>query len=371
MSAALAEQKAPSELVVFKDQLDQREEQFKAALPAHIPVERFMRVVLTAVQNNPDLLGASRQSFFNSCMRSAQDGLLPDGREGAIVIFNTKEKRDGRDVWIRKAQWMPMVFGILKKIRNSGEVATITARVVYGGDAFRYWIDDTGEHLTYEPSDNPDRSVVRRVFAMAKTKDGELFVEPLTPEDIEKIRNVSRSKDKGPWVDWWEEMAKKSAIRRLAKRLPMSTDLDDLIRRDDDLYDMAGAREAGRDEARRPRLVQALDALASRPIVEHEASAAQQDEADDSNQQSASPPVLPGEAEDGAGAPTNTESDSGAPATDPEDEDIDPTSPDYRRGFEDRKKGVKRCLSAEIKGDPVRLAHWQAGRDAGAPDAEG
>ena len=71
---------------------------------------------------------------------------------------------------------------------------------------------------------------------MAKLKDGSIEVEVLKPADIEKIRGVSRSKDKGPWVDWWEEMAKKSSIRRLSKRLPLNTDLDDLIRRDDSLY---------------------------------------------------------------------------------------------------------------------------------------
>ncbi len=229
-------------IVAFKSQLDQRMEQFKNALPAHMPPERFARVVLTAVQNNPDLLNADRQALWNACMRAAQDGLLPDGREGAIVIYNTKEKGQ----YVKKAQWMPMVFGIVKKVRNSGQLAMITARVVYDGDQYRYWLDEDGEHILYEPCEQPNKNVVRVVFACAKTKDGELLVEPLTPSDIEKIRNSSRAKDNGPWVDWWEEMAKKSAIRRLAKRLPMSSDLDDLVRRDDDLYDFEGAKTPAR-----------------------------------------------------------------------------------------------------------------------------
>jgi phage RecT family recombinase len=223
-------------IIAFKEQLDLRMAQFKRALPAHIPAERFTRVVLTAVQNNPDLLNADRQSLWNACMRAAEDGLLPDGREGAIVIYNRKIRENGGERWIKKAQWMPMVFGIIKKIRNSGQLAMITARVVYAGDRYRYWMDEQGEHILYEPSETPDKNVVRLVFAAARTKDGELLVEPLTPDEIEKIRSVSRAKDDGPWVDWWEEMAKKSAIRRLSKRLPMSADLDDLVRRDDDLY---------------------------------------------------------------------------------------------------------------------------------------
>src|SRR5690349_16891229 len=195
MATAVAERKKEqAPLLVLKAQIDQRETEFARALPAHIPVERFMRVIMTAVQNEPDLLTADRQSFMTACMRAAQDGLLPDKRDGAIVTFNTKVKRDGKEVWVKMAQWMPMIFGILKKVRNSGKLATITARVVYGGDHFRYWVDDDGEHVDFEPSDAPDKRIVRRVFAMAKTTDGELYVEPLTADDIEKIRSVSRAK---------------------------------------------------------------------------------------------------------------------------------------------------------------------------------
>jgi len=255
--------KPQNPVAVLRHELDGMEAQFKAALPAHIPVERFSRVVMTAIQNNPDLMAADRRSLWNSAMRAAQDGLLPDGRDGAMVIFNTKEKRDGKDVWVKKAQWMPMVFGIMKKARNSGQISAIGAGVVYEGDSFRNWIDDSGEHLHYEPCDNPNVELVRRVFAYAKLKDNSLVVETLTPAEIERIRAVSRTKDNGPWVQWWSEMAKKSAIRRLSKRLPMSSDLDDLIRRDDDLYDFNAAREAAGHAA--PSLTSRLDQLAKLP----------------------------------------------------------------------------------------------------------
>jgi phage RecT family recombinase len=222
------------------------ETQFLAALPPHIPVERFMRVVMTAINGNPDLQQADRLSLFDSAMKAAQDGLLPDGREGALVIFNTKDpvetRRQGKDVWIKKVQWMPMVAGIMKKARNSGQISTIVSRVVYAGDKFRNWIDDDGEHIEYEAADDQDRTMVRKVFAMAKLKDGAVEIEVLTPADVEKIRNASKAKAGPAWTVWWDEMARKSAIRRLSKRLPLSSDLDDLIRRDDDLYDFKGDR---------------------------------------------------------------------------------------------------------------------------------
>lgn len=204
--------------------------QLTMALPPQMPPEKFQRVAITALNKNPDLLSCTRQSLYQSFMLAAQDGLLPDGRESAIVKYMNKGEPT--------ATYMPMVSGILKKIRNSGELASITAQVVHKDDQFEYWVDDSGEHLKHTPNLFGDRGPVIGVFALAKTNDGAVYVEVMPREAVEKVRSVSRAKDSGPWVQWWDEMAKKTAIRRLAKRLPMSTDLEDVIRRDDDLYDL-------------------------------------------------------------------------------------------------------------------------------------
>lgn len=238
----------------LRTQLEARTDEFSAALPTHMEVERFRRVLMTAVASNPDLLAADRQSLIEAAMRAAQDGLLPDGRDGALVIYSTKAKRGGRDEWIKKVQWMPMIGGVLKLVRNSGELANITAQVVYGGDTFRTWIDDQGEHVEYEAGEEQDHSLVRRVFAAAWMKDGTLHVETMSVADVEKVRSVSRSKDRGPWVDWWDQMARKTVLRRLAKRLPLSTDLMDVMHRDDGFYDLSRSPEQPRRVSVRERL---------------------------------------------------------------------------------------------------------------------
>lgn len=207
--------------------------QFQMALPSHISAEKFQRVAITAIQNAPDLLQADRRSLYSACMKLAQDGLIPDGREAALVTFNTKQK-DG--TWLKLVQAMPMVSGILKKVRQSGELATIHAAVVYANDKFRYWVDTEGQHIEHEPILFGERGKAIGVYAMAKTKDGSVFVQPLSLADVEKIRQSSRSKDGGPWQGWWDEMAKKSAIRRLAKYLPQSTDVEQVLRSDEELF---------------------------------------------------------------------------------------------------------------------------------------
>lgn len=225
----------------FRDQWTKQESEVAVALPPHIPVERFMRVVMTAVGGNADLMNADRRSLFESAMKAAQDGLLPDGRDGALVIFNAKVKEGGRDTFIKKVQWMPMVGGILKKIRNSGELLSLSAYVVYENDEFQYTLGDE-ETIVHRPCLDSNRGDAKLVYAIAKTKDGGIYREIMTLKDVEKVRAVSKTGKFGPWADWWDEMAKKTVIRRLAKRLPMSSDLDDLMRRDDDLYDFSGRR---------------------------------------------------------------------------------------------------------------------------------
>ncbi|MFE1598225.1 recombinase RecT [Methylobacterium sp. ID0610] len=215
-------------LVLVREQIQSREAEFAAALPAHIPVERFKRVLLTAVQNNPDLLKLERRSFFNAAMRAAQDGLLPDGREGAIVEFK------GR------AQWMPMIAGIRKKVRNSGEIATWEANVVFENDHFEYQLGDEPKIVHTPVLTNRGKPIA--AYSIAVLKSGERSREVMTIEEIEKVRSVSRAKTGGPWSQWWEEMARKTVARRHSKVLPLSSDLDDLLRRDDELYDFGQRR---------------------------------------------------------------------------------------------------------------------------------
>ncbi|MCV9940964.1 recombinase RecT [Boseaceae bacterium BT-24-1] len=258
MNAVVQQNQAPqaNPIAKLQEQFDTRESSFKAALPAHIPVERFMRVVMTATQRNPDLVAADRVSLFNSALLAAQDGLLPDGREGALVIYNTKKGND----WVKSVQWMPMIAGILKKCRNSGELSSVEAHTVHANDKFSYRIG-IDEQPIHEPDWFGDRGAVVGVYAVARLKDGTRVSEIMGKTEIEKVRAISKSKDKGPWVDWWEEMARKTVLRRLSKRLPISSDLDDLIRRDDALYDFDGARQDAQQRAPRS-LAGKLDALA-------------------------------------------------------------------------------------------------------------
>lgn len=254
-------------------------EKLKAALPAHIPVDRFKRVVLTAVNLNPKLLTADRRSLFNAASKAAADGLIPDGREGQLVIYNTKmmvklDNGQEQEKWVDAVQWMPMTQGLIKLIRQSGEISAISARCVYEEEVkqgrFSFKVEDGVEKLTHEPILFGERGKICGVYATAKFKDGTVQNEPLTMADLEKVKGASKTgkAGKGPWIDWYDEMARKSAVRRLRKYLPTSgEDLRVLGALDRDFHETEIDQIRSTEAAARPQSIMTAAAALSAPTT--------------------------------------------------------------------------------------------------------
>lgn len=200
----------------FGHQLIEMKGQLAQALPAGIAPDRFIRVTLTAIQLQPELLECERKSLLLSCIRAANDGLMPDGREGTFVIFRDRKRNQ------KTAQWMPMYGGLLKKVRNTGELLSISANVVYSRDQFDYELGDE-ERIVHKPAVG-DRGQPIAAYAIARLKGGGIEREVMTWPEIMKVRAMGSQS--GPWQSWPDEMARKTVIRRLYKRLPSSTEMD-------------------------------------------------------------------------------------------------------------------------------------------------
>jgi len=236
--------KAPAVRQNWKGALEQASPQFAASLPAHVSPDRFKRILSSAIGTNQDLLRAvseNPQSVWSSALAAAKDGLLPDGREAALVVFNTKIKcSDNITRSLATAQYMPMIGGILKMMRQSGEVASLSAQVVYDADDFDYELGDE-ERIMHRPSLAENRGKMIACYAILKTKDGGIYRELMGRDQVMAVKNISRAKN-GPWDGPFEsEMWKKTVLRRLAKRAPLSTDVLDLIQRDDGMYELPGS----------------------------------------------------------------------------------------------------------------------------------
>lgn len=211
----------------FRDRLAQ-------ALPPGVDVDRFTRVVLTAIQQNPQIANGDRQSLYNAAIRAAADGLLPDGREGAFVIMGGKPT------------WMPMVGGIIKRLAGAG--ITIDAQIVHENDEFEHVLGDDSTIRHRAPKLGTPRGEPLGAYAIARLPNGMVMREVMDREQIEQVRRASRSGGSGPWKDWWTEMARKTVTRRLAKRLPiLDASVAEAIQRDDDLMDFAAGNAAEGD----------------------------------------------------------------------------------------------------------------------------
>lgn len=241
---------------VLKNNLSKRADEFKMVLPAHITPEKFQRVIATAAIQNPQLLECDRQSLLLASMKLAQDGLLPDGREAALVPFKNWNPKTRETTW--QVQPMPMVYGLRKKILQSGEVLSIETGVVYLADLESgHFLYEVGLEppIRYRPNlllpieETTDDKIVA-AFSIAKLKNeagGDPYwsVEVMRRAEIDKVRQASqtgalgkKTRDgkaiapKGPWVDWFGEMARKTVLRRHAKVLPMSGDILETFERD-------------------------------------------------------------------------------------------------------------------------------------------
>lgn len=244
MSKAVA--KTENKPVTLRDRLNQMTPEFRKALPGHIPVERFVRTVQTAVQMNPQIARACNskeglQSLLAACTKAATDGLIIDGREAALVTFRTKVGNNYED----RVQYLPMVAGLMKKARNSGEISSIAAHVVYANDKFTYVLGDD-ERIEHEPNLSGDRGDPVAVYAIVRLKDGSVQREVMSKADVFRIAGQSKNQkqydpDTGPnFAEWW----RKTVIRRISKYLPSSSDRDEFqqaIERIDEEFDFTHA----------------------------------------------------------------------------------------------------------------------------------
>lgn len=219
MSTPLSKKESDvGQIKTIKDLLDKSQVEFSRALPRHLDIDRFMRIAFTSIRQNPRLLECTPQSLLAAVMQSAQLGLEPDGILGHAYLVPYRNNQSGTT----DAQFQVGYKGLISLARRSGEVRSICAHVVYAADKFEfaYGLHEKLEHV---PAMG-DRGKAIAVYAIAHFKDGGYAFEVMFNADIEKIRLKSKAKDSGPWKDFTEEMWRKTAVRKLAKYLPLSVE---------------------------------------------------------------------------------------------------------------------------------------------------
>jgi len=208
--------------------------EFALVLPKHLTPDRLVRMAVTQLRINPALKGCDKTSFIAAVMTAAQLGLEPDGVLGHAYMVPFKSHG------VTNVQLIPGYKGLLALARNSGEVSSISAHEVCEKDEFDFAFG-LEEKLVHKPS-RGDRGKVTHFYAIAKFKDGGHHMDVMTVEEVEALRNKSSGykafkagyTKSAIWDEHFIEMGRKTAIRRIAKYLPLNVQRAAAI---DSMYD--------------------------------------------------------------------------------------------------------------------------------------
>lgn len=210
----------PAKPTNFPAMLDTYKGEIARALPRHLNADTMARIALTCFRMNPKLGECQPASVFASVIQASQLGLRP-GLMGECYLIPYKDQ----------CTLQLGYQGLLELVRRSGLVESIGAYLVHERDTYqvRFGTEPGVEHT---PFLDGDRGAVKFGYAVAHIKGGGKHVEVMTLAEIQRIRdrsqnvkNAKRFNKETPWDTDFEEMARKTLIRRICKYLPKSNEL--------------------------------------------------------------------------------------------------------------------------------------------------
>lgn len=197
--------------------LERYKKDFEQIVVKHIPLDLILKAGMHCVREVPALANCTNASFVAALMVFCETGLIPGKayQEGYILPFRDKK---------RNTIEATVVFdyrGLIKLARQSGEVATVEARVVYEGDEFEYEYG-LNSKLVHRHCPQEQRGKLTHAYAIGRFKDQSVppVFEVMTWAEIDKIRQNSPGANSDAWVNHFDEQARKTAVKRVCKYLP-------------------------------------------------------------------------------------------------------------------------------------------------------
>ncbi len=193
----------------------------KALTPTHVPVERLRAAAITALNRNPALMECTPVSVIRATIQAAQMGFDVSGLGGKCYLVPYKNPDTGQ----KEAQLQYGYRGLEELARRTGQIAAIYTREVYGHEDFEY-VDGLQQVLVHRPTGPvKDDDPVVGAYAVAVWSNSFRQAEVMNRRQIEAVRLTSKVPNGPAWAGHYSEMAKKTVIRRLCKRLPDSVEL--------------------------------------------------------------------------------------------------------------------------------------------------
>ncbi len=221
-------------------------------VPKHQRAERIVKLAWMQISGNKDLASCTMRSIAECVMTCAQLGLEPNSVSQHAHFIPFRDNKSGT----RVCTLVPGYKGLIDLATRSGRILTVRARVVRVGDFFEHCYEPP--MLVHRPADADAEDLSSPIcFAYAVAVHNDQWhhreFETLSKKAIDLIRSKCQAKSGNAWVNFYEEMGMKSAVRRLCKYMPASVELasaitldeqadngmpQTLIKVDDDFVDM-------------------------------------------------------------------------------------------------------------------------------------
>ena len=229
---AVAEKKGKT---IF-DVIQSGAKQFATALPKHINSERFVRIAITTIRQNPKLAQCNQESLLGALMVSAQLGLEP-GVLGQCYLIP----------YGRECQFQIGYKGMIELLRRSGQLKDIYAYSVYENDEFEMTYG-LNRDLKHKPN-LQDRGNFIGCYCVAVLKDEARAFEYMTKEEIEAHgKKFSKTYGNGPWKTDFEAMAHKTVVKKMLKWLPVSVEFLEMATKDEKTFKVADEKTMETEE---------------------------------------------------------------------------------------------------------------------------
>jgi len=214
----VAKQASKQKVVTVYDFLEMKKDLIAKALPASITPDRLIGVFTMVLRSSPELAKCSQMSLISAVIQTVQLGLTP-GNIGHCYFIPFRNKGN------LEVQFVIGYKGIVELVNRCGKASILTTEVVYQNDSFDYELG-LNPILRHKPTSG-ERGEIVGVYCIAKNlvANEKVFIY-LTKADIDKVKGSSKAgqSDYSPWNKWYAEMAKKTAIKRICKLLPLSVD---------------------------------------------------------------------------------------------------------------------------------------------------
>lgn len=223
----------------MQDYIKKMQGEIAKALPSVLTPERFTRITLSALSTNPQLQQTTPSSFLAAMMTAAQLGVEPNTPLGQAYLIPY------RNHGTLECQFQLGYKGLIDLAYRSGEVSVIQAHAVYENDTFEYEFG-LEPKLKHIPA-RGDRGAPEYFYAVFKLKDGGFGFEVMSVEDVRAhAKRYSKAYSSGPWQTNFEEMAKKTVLKRVLKYAPLKSEFlramsqDETIKTEisDDMYEV-------------------------------------------------------------------------------------------------------------------------------------